>query len=81
MLIGIFTMPKNEGKFLDIVNFIMFIIIPFSKFLIYYFCYIFIWLRDACNNDKLNDVDNNCKDPFLFWLQLNNLTIKGKIKV
>ena len=81
MLIGIFTMPKNEGKFLDIVNFIIFIIIPFSKFLIYYFCYIFIWLRDACNNDKLNDVDNNCKDPFLFWLQLNNLTIKGKIKV
>ena len=81
MLIGIFTMPKNEGKFLDIVNFIIFIIIPFSKFLIYYFCYIFICLRDACNFDKLNDVDNNCKDPFLFWLQLNNLTIKGKIKV
>jgi hypothetical protein len=81
MLIGIFTMPKNEGKFLDIVNFIILIIIPFSKFLIYYFCYIFICLRDACNFDKLNDVDNNCKDPFLFWLQLNNLTIKGKIKV
>ena len=81
LLIGLFTMPKNEGKFLDVINLIIFIIIPFLKFIIYYYCYIFICLRDACNYKKLNDVDNNCKDPFLFWLQLNNLTNKGKIKV
>ena len=80
-IIGVFTLPRNEGKFLDVVNFIIFIAIPFLKFFVYYSCYIFICFRDMFKKDKLNDVDNNCKDPFLFWLQLNNLTYKGKIKV
>ncbi len=80
-IFGVFTMPRNEGKLLDIVNFIIFIIIPFLKFFLYYLCYIFICFRDMFKYDKLDEVDEQCKDPFLFWLQLNNLTIKGKIKV
>ena len=35
---------------------------------------IFLFVLEIC-------LDDNCKDPFLFWLQLNNLTNKGKIKV
>ena len=80
-IIGTFTMPRNEGKFLDVVVFVIFVLIPFLKFFCYYSCYVFICFRDMCKNDKLNDVDDNCKDPFLFWLQLNNLTNKGKIRV
>lgn len=80
-IIGTFTMPRNEGKFLDVVVFVIFILIPFWKFVCYYCCYIFICFRDMFRHDKLNDIDDNCKDPFLFWLQLNNLTNKGKIKV
>ena len=80
-IIGTFTMPRNEGKFLDVVVFVIFVLIPFLKFVCYYCCYIFICFRDMLRHDKLNDIDDNCKDPFLFWLQLNNLTNKGKIKV
>ena len=80
-IIGTFTMPRNEGKFLDVVVFVIFVLIPFLKFICYYCCYIFICFRDMFRHDKLNDIDDNCKDPFLFWLQLNNLTNKGKIKV
>ena len=80
-IIGTFTMPMNDGKFLDAVNCVIFVIIPFLKFCGYYCSYIFIFFRDMCKYDKLNEIDDNCKDPFLFWLQLNNLTIKGKIKV
>ena len=80
-IVGVLTMPRNEGKFLDVVNFVIFIIIPFLKFCCYYFCYIFICIRDMMKYDKLDEIDDNCKDPFLFWLQLNNLTNKGKIKV
>ena len=80
-IIGTFTMPRNEGKFLDVVVFVIFVLIPFLKFVCYYCCYIFICFRDMFRHDKLNDIDDNCKDPFLFWLQLNNLTNKGKIKV
>ena len=80
-IVGTFTMPRNEGKFLDVVVFVIFVLIPFLKFFCYYCCYIFIWFRDMFKYDKLNDVDDNCKDPFLFWLQLNNLTNKGKIRV
>jgi hypothetical protein len=74
-------MPRNEGKFLDVVNVVIFIIIPFVKFFAYYLCYIIIWFRDMFKYEKINDVDDKCKDPFLFWIQLNNLTYKGKIKV
>ena len=80
-IIGTFTMPRNECKFLDVVVFVIFVLIPFLKFVCYYCCYIFICFRDMFRHDKLNDIDDNCKDPFLFWLQLNNLTNKGKIKV
>ena len=80
-IVGTFTMPRNEGKFLDVVVFVIFVLIPFLKFFCYFCCYIFIWFRDMFKYDKLNDVDDNCKDPFLFWLQLNNLTNKGKIRV
>ena len=80
-IIGTFTMPRNEGKFLDVVVFVIFVLIPFLKFVCYYCGYIFICFRDMFRHDKLNDIDDNCKDPFLFWLQLNNLTNKGKIKV
>ena len=80
-IIGTFTMPRNEGKLLDVVFFVIFVLIPFLKFVCYYCCYIFICFRDMLRHDKLNDIDDNCKDPFLFWLQLNNLTNKGKIKV
>ena len=80
-IIGTLTMPRNEGKFLDAVNVVIFIIIPFIKFFAYYLCYIIIWFRDMFKYEKINDVDDKCKDPFLFWIQLNNLTYKGKIKV
>ena len=80
-IIGTFTMPKNDGKFLDAVNCVIFVVIPFLKYLMYYCCYIFVFFRDMFKYDKLNEIDDNCKDPFLFWLQLNNLTNKGKIKV
>ena len=80
-IIGTLTMPRNEGKFLDVVNVVIFIIIPFVKFFAYYLCYIIIWFRDMFKYEKINDVDDKCKDPFLFWIQLNNLTYKGKIKV
>ena len=80
-IIGTLTMPGNEGKFLDAVNCTIFVIIPFFKFLTFYCSYIFIFFRDMFKYDKLNEIDDNCKDPFVYWLQLNNLTNKGKIKV
>ena len=80
-IFGIFTMPKNEGKFLDVICCVIFIIIPFMKFFTFYFSYILTFFRDIFKNDNLNEIDDNCKDPFIFWLQLNNLTNKGKIKV
>ena len=45
-IIGTFTMPRNEGKFLDVVVFVIFVLIPFLKFVCYYCCYIFICFRD-----------------------------------
>ena len=80
-LAGIFSMPNNKGKFLDIVIFIIFIVIPFTKFAIYYLSYIYICFRDIFKNEKINEVDINCKNPFQFWLQLNNLTIQGETKI
>ena len=68
-IVGVLTMPRNEGKFLDVVNFVIFIIIPFLKFCCYYFCYIFICIRDMMKYDKLDEIDDNCKDPFVFLLQ------------
>ena len=40
--IGVFTMPENQSFFLDIVNFIIFIIIPFIKFIVYYLSFMYV---------------------------------------
>ena len=80
-LVGIFSMPKNNGKFLDYINFIIFIVIPFGKFIIYYLSYIYICFRNLFRIKQLDELDNNCKNPFQYWLQLNNLTSKGETNI
>ena len=80
-LVGIFSMPENDGKFLDVINFIIFIIIPFGKFLAYYLSYVYICFRDLFKSKKTDEVDNDCKNPFQYWLLLNNLTVQGETKV
>jgi hypothetical protein len=79
--IGVFTMPDNQGQFLDIVNLIIFIIIPFIKYLAYYASYIYICLRNMFKKKKINDIDENCRDPFQYWIQLNSLTNQGEVKL
>ena len=80
-LVGIFSMPKNNGKFLDVITFIIFIVIPFGKFIIYYLSYIFICFRNLFRIKQIDEPDSNCKNPFQYWLQLNNLTIKGETNI
>ena len=80
-LVGVFSMPDNDGKFLDVVNFILFIIIPFAKFIAYYLSYVYICFRDLFKSKKVNEVDNECKNPFQYWLLLNNLTVQGETNV
>ena len=80
-LVGIFSMPENDGKFLDVINFIIFITIPFGKFIAYYLSYVYICLRDLFISKKKDEVDNECKNPFQYWLQLNNLTVQGETNV
>ena len=79
--IGVFTMPDNQGQFLDIVNLIIFIIIPFIKYLAYYASYIYICFKNMFKKKKINDIDENCRDPFQYWIQLNSLTNQGEIKL
>ena len=79
--IGVFTMPDNNGRFLDIVNFIIFIIIPFIKYLAIYASYIYICFRNIFKKKKINDIDENCRDPFQYWIQLNSLTNQGEVKL
>ena len=78
--IGVFTMPDNQGKFLDIVNFIIFIVIPFLKYIIYYASYIYICFKNIFKNKK-DELDKNCQDPFQYWIQLNHLTNQGEFKL
>ena len=80
-LVGVFSMPDNDGKFLDVVNFIIFIIIPFGKFIAYYLSYVYICFRDLFKSKKVDEVDNECKNPFQYWLLLNNLTVQGETNV
>ena len=80
-LVGIFSMPNNNGKFLDAINFIIFIVIPFGKFIIYYLSYIYICFRNLFKIKQVDELDNNCKNPFQYWLQLNNLTSKGETNI
>ena len=80
-LVGIFSMPENDGKFLDVINFIIFIIIPFGKFIAYYLSYVYICFRDLFKSKKADEVDNECKNPFQYWLLLNNLTVQGETNV
>ena len=79
--IGVFTMPDNQSIFLDIVNFIIFIIIPFIKFIIYYLSFVYICIKDIIYHKKVNEIDNKIKNPFQYWIQLNNLTEQGELKM
>ena len=80
-LVGIFSMPENDGKFLDVINFIIFIIIPFGKFLAIYSSYVYICFRDLFKSKKVDEVENDCKNPFQYWLLLNNLTVQGETNI
>ena len=77
-LAGLLSMSYNNGKFLDAINLIIFIIIPILKFLIIYLCYIFICIKNLIKNqDKNENIDN----PFLYWSKLSNLVDQGEIKI
>ena len=80
-VIGVFTMPNNHGKFLDVVNFIIFIIIPFLKFFVYYCSFFYISILELIKHKTINDIDDKVKNPFQYWLQLNSLTNKGEVKL
>ena len=77
-LIGLLSMSFNNGKFLDVINLIIFIIIPILKFLIIYLSYIFICIKNLVTN-QIND--ENVDNPFLYWIKLSNLTDQGEIKI
>ena len=79
--IGVFTMPDNHGRFLDVVNFIIFIIIPFLKFIVYYCSFFYIAVFELIKHKKINEMDNKCKNPFQYWIQLNSLTNQGEVKL
>ena len=79
--IGVFTMHDNQSIFLDIVNFIIFIVIPFSKFIVYYISFLIICIKDIIHHKKVQEIDNRIKNPFQYWIQLNNLTNQGEYKL
>ena len=82
-VIGVFTMPDNKGNFLDVVNFIIFIILPFIKFFVYYVSYAYVCIRDLIfkRKKKVNEIDQKINNPFQYWIQLNNLTNLGEVKI
>ena len=77
-LIGLLTMSLNNGKFLDVINLIIFIILPTLKFLCIYLTYIYVYIKHliCCSNET--ESENN---PLLYWLKLNNLLNQGEIKI
>ena len=79
-LIGLLTMSYNNGKLLDGINLVIFIIIPFIKFLFIYLTYIYIAIKNLIYKDKINNIENN-ENPFEYWMKLNNLIDKGIIKI
>ena len=76
-LIGLGTMSLNNGKMLDSINLIIFIIIPFLKFIILYLSYIYIYFKNLC----INQNDENDDNPFKYWMKLNNIIDQGVIKI
>jgi len=82
-IIGLLTMSSKNGIFLDIINLIIFIIIPMSKFLLVYLAYIYICFKNWICNDNNNNSNDNLseKNPFRYWLKLNDLINKGTIKI
>jgi len=78
-LIGLLTMSINNGKFLDVINLIIFIILPILKFLCIYLVYIYIYFKHLIYS--INDEEESENNPLLYWLKLNNLINQGKIKV
>ena len=78
LIIGILTMSNNNCKFLDSINLMIFIIIPIIKYLILYFSYIFICFRNLIYSQNREE---NEKNPFQYWLKLNNLIDQGVIKI
>ena len=77
-LIAFLTISLNNGKFFEIINFIIFIVIPILKFLIIYLSYIYICIRNLFVNQNL---DENIDNPFLYWIKLSNLIDQGEIKI
>ena len=77
-IIGFLTMSSNNGKLFDIINLIIFIVIPFLKFLFFYLCYIIICFKNLFCGENVND---NNENPFRYWIKLNNLIDQGVIKV
>ena len=77
-IVGILTMSKNNSEFIDVITLIIFIIIPILKYLIFYFIYIFICLKNLICTQNNNENEQN---PFQYWLKLNNLIDQGVIKI
>jgi hypothetical protein len=43
--------------------------------------YVYICFRDLFKSKKVDEVNNECKNPFQYWLLLNNLTTQGETNV
>lgn len=71
-LIALVTMGSNNGLFLDIVNLNLLVIIPFLKFILLYFCYVVISIKNLFT--RYVKKDKTINDPFKFWMALNNIS-------
>jgi len=80
-IIGLLTMSTKGGKLLDIINLIIFIIIPIFKFLFIYLAYIYICFKNWFFNDDNNNNNLSENNPFRYWLKLNDLINQGSIKI
>ena len=74
-ILGFLTMSTNNGQLLDAINLIV-LIIPLIKFLIIYFGYIYLCIKNLIHNNIEND-----SNPFEYWMKLNNLIDQGVIKI
>ena len=77
-IIASLTMSSNNGKLLDIINLIIFVIIPFLKYILIYLCYIYLCFRNSICPTINNENEEN---PFQYWMGLNNLINQGVIKI
>ena len=80
-IIGLLTMSLNNCKFFDAINLIIFIIIPFLKFIILYLSYCYICIKNLILNGDNDKNEENEDNPFRYWIKLNNLIDKGIIKI